>query len=392
MIGVIADDLTGAAEIGAVGARLGMRAELLLDGEPSADADLVCLDTDTRLGGPDEAAHRTRQAIARLLACGAGSIYKKTDSLLRGNPAAEISAMLDPLGAPAALLVPANPALGRTIVSGRYLVGDRPIHESEFAMDPSHPRASDVVTALAGEGGTQRVHFRAPGDPLPGSGIIIGGAADQEDLQHWATTHPEDWLMAGAAGFFEALHSRRWEGRPQVGEESSTLPPGELFVCGSTSDAAHAFIAAQRSAGRPVLSLPATLAEQGRISPEESTALARRTAAELGAGGRVVLQIGLPRVPDPGLSAQLPAILASVAAEALRLEPAGRVYAEGGATAVALARKMGWNRLRVLAELAPGVAVLAPAGVSGIRFTIKPGSYSWPEEVISGLGWDGAKP
>lgn len=384
MIGVIADDLSGAAEIAAVGTRLGMRAELLLDGDPSPDVDLVCLDTDTRLSRPAEAAQRTRQATARLLACGARPIYKKIDSLLRGSPAAEISAMLDQLGVPAALLVPANPALGRTIVHGRYLIGDRPIHESEFARDPGHPRVSDVVTTLVGEGGTQRVHFRAPGDPLPGSGIIIGGAADMGDLHYWATTRPENWLMAGASGFFDALHSGRWQGHPQSRDKSAPLPPGELFVCGSTSDAAHAFIAAQRTAGRTVLSLPAALAEQGGISLKESTALARRTAAELGAGGRVILQIGLPRVPDPELSTRLPSLLANVAAEALTLEPAGRIYAEGGATAVALARRMGWNRLRVLAELAPGVAVLAPSGAAGIRFTIKPGSYSWPAEVVDG--------
>lgn len=378
MIGVIADDLTGAAEIGAVGARLGMKAELLLEGDPSTDADLVCIDSDTRLGGPAEAAQRTVDATARLQSFGVTSIFKKTDSLLRGHPAAEVSAMLDQLGAPAALLVPANPAHGRTIVRDRYLIDGRPIDESEFAMDPGHPRDRDTATALLGEGGTRPVHFRAPREPLPASGIILGGAASTEDLRHWATSHPEAWLMAGGAGFFAALHADRPGRMPSPENDSGTIDPGEFFICGSTSAAANAFVAAQRSAGWPVHSLPPSVVEHGSLAPAQSASLARAVAADLGQRERVILQVGLPRIHEPSRAGRLPGILAEVAAGALKLRPAGRVFAEGGATAVAVARHLDWNRLRVVAELAPGVAELAPAGAPGTRFTIKPGSYAWP--------------
>lgn len=62
MIGAIADALTGAAEIGAVGWRHGRRAEVLIEGEPGRDAELVCLDNDSRLCPPEEAAPRARKA------------------------------------------------------------------------------------------------------------------------------------------------------------------------------------------------------------------------------------------------------------------------------------------------------------------------------------------
>ena len=39
MIGVIADDLTGAAELGAVGRRLGLKAEILFNDRPSSGAE-----------------------------------------------------------------------------------------------------------------------------------------------------------------------------------------------------------------------------------------------------------------------------------------------------------------------------------------------------------------
>jgi uncharacterized protein YgbK (DUF1537 family) len=71
--------------------------------------------------------------------------------------------------------------------------------------------------------------------------------------------------------------------------------------------------------------------------------------------------------------------LVQLAAIVLRRAEIGRVCAEGGATAVALVRRMGWRRLSVLRECAPGVATLAVEG-GGPLLTIKPGSYSWPAE------------
>jgi hypothetical protein len=48
---------------------------------------------------------------------------------------------------------------------------------------------------------------------------------------------------------------------------------------------------------------------------------------------------------------------------------------------VELAHCMGWTRLRVVGELAPGVATLAVGDRDSLRLTIKPGSYVWPDAV-----------
>jgi uncharacterized protein YgbK (DUF1537 family) len=49
-------------------------------------------------------------------------IFKKIDSLMRGNPAAEISAALEAFGCDEAVVTPAFPAMGRRVVNGRLLV------------------------------------------------------------------------------------------------------------------------------------------------------------------------------------------------------------------------------------------------------------------------------
>jgi uncharacterized protein YgbK (DUF1537 family) len=65
----------------------------------------------------------------------------------------------------------------------------------------------------------------------------------------------------------------------------------------------------------------------------------------------------------------------------------GQVYVEGGATAIALVRRMGWNRLTVLREVAPGVVTLGVGGAPCLWLTVKPGSYRWPDEIrkLAGL-------
>jgi hypothetical protein len=43
---------------------------------------------------------------------------------------------------------------------------------------------------------------------------------------------------------------------------------------------------------------------------------------------------------------------------------------------------MGWARLEVVRELAPGVAMLAVEGDTNFLLAIKPGSYLWPANTI----------
>src|SRR5690349_16372709 len=98
MIGVIADDLTGAAEIGGIGLRHGLKAEVILQGECGGEADLLCVDTDSRSRSEKEAARRAAAAARTLRKAGAVWIYKKVDSVLRGNVLVEIRAIQKALG------------------------------------------------------------------------------------------------------------------------------------------------------------------------------------------------------------------------------------------------------------------------------------------------------
>src|SRR5439155_14872627 len=155
MIAVIADDLTGAAELGAVGDRYGLNAEVvtgMLAPAPAgnAAADLICIDTDSRSCSPEEARRRVGQVAKALLASGARWIYKKVDSVLRGHVVAEIESLMSELGVKRAFLLPANPTLGRVIRDGQYFIRQKPLHETEFRIDPQYPRRESSVRSLLG--------------------------------------------------------------------------------------------------------------------------------------------------------------------------------------------------------------------------------------------------
>src|ERR1041385_3156126 len=258
MIGVIADDLTGAAEIGGIGLRYGLKAEVFVGADsvrPSDSTRLVCIDSDSRSAIPAHAAKLAAKAAAALAALRPEWIYTKVDSVLRGNVLAEVEAITAELGLRGSLLVPANPGFGRIIRDGTYYVKGRPISETDFARDPEYPRWSSDVRALLGLPPEDQMLVK-PGACLPERGVALGEVSSAEDVAHWARQRSIGKLCAGGAEFFEAVMNI--EGRQQRVRPQTQIGTGAagLFICGSLSDATQKFVAASKSRGVPVFYLP----------------------------------------------------------------------------------------------------------------------------------------
>ena len=382
MIGVIADDLTGAAELGAVGLRHGLSAEVITKGKPSGETKLVCVDTDSRSLPAKEAARRVTAAVKILQQAGVEWIYKKVDSVLRGQVTAEVEAMMLQLGVERAVLAPANPSLGRTIRGGKYFIRGKLIHKTDFVHDPQFPRNSAKVVELLKMPQVHSITVSTLQDVLPEEGIIVAEATSSADVQQWAARRAPGMLLAGGAEFFNALLSENARGAVDAPEE---IPTGsasvrEFFVSGSSTAVARKFVTAARRDKTPVFSLPQELAWGAKLLPEVSAVIGRRIVDAFNDHSRVVLAVGLPPVRNEEVSRGLSGHVVQIAEAALQCVDVGRVYADGGATAAELVWRMGWTRLKVLRELAPGVATLAVEGEKSLLLTIKPGSYEWPAQ------------
>jgi uncharacterized protein YgbK (DUF1537 family) len=386
MIGVIADDLTGAAELAAVGLRHGLCAEIVVCGEPSGEADMVCVDTDSRSCGSEEAGRRAAAAAKLLRAAKARWIYKKVDSVLRGQVTAEVESVMKQLQLKRALLLPANPSLGRKIRDGRYFVRGRPIHKTEFARDPEHPRTSARVLEMLHHTLDLPVFVSHLRDVLPPAGIVIGETATSQDVQAWASLRDARTLPAGGSEYFSALLTAE-KGKPALPKAGPSLNGTvrrELFVCGTASQASRKFVQAAQERGTPVFSLPSELAWSTEFTPGAVEVISRRVMDTFQTHPRVILNVGLPPVREAPVARLLSAHLVRIAELVLRQVAVGHVCAEGGATAAKLVRRMNWARLTVLGEPAPGVATLAIEGNESQLLTVKPGTYAWPEQWTNG--------
>ena len=401
MIGVIADDLSGAAEIGGAGLRHGLSAEIVrgiglpggwsfqlpgkTEGRGSVSsvrlADVICVDTDSRSCTAVEAGRRAAAAARALAAAGASWVYKKVDSVLRGQVTAEIEAILLELQLKRALVLPANPSRGRIIRDGRYFVNGKPIHRTEFVRDPEYPRKSAKVCDLIPAPAIFALTVCRAGESLPRTGIIVGEAVDGKDLEQWAQLRRRPMLHAGGVDFFSALLADAGH-RPSPPKSAGGAIVGrELFVCGTTSKSGRDFLRLARAARTPVFSLPSELVSGGNFTGAAKEMLARRAISSFGLHSRVILSVGLPIVREHAVARLLSFQLVQLAEKVLRQTQVDRVYAEGGATAAALVQRMNWTRLRVLEEVASGVATLGVNENSAMRLTMKPGSYVWPEEI-----------
>ncbi|HSR25164.1 MAG TPA: four-carbon acid sugar kinase family protein [Candidatus Eisenbacteria bacterium] len=387
MIVILADDLTGAAELAGVAAARGLSAEVQpVTFLPDTDARVIAVDTRTRGAPADEAAQRVADLARQVARAGAEWVFKKVDSVLRGPVLAEVRSAAAALGLPRALLVPANPSRGRSIQGGRYRVGGRPLHETAFAQDPEYPATTDDVVTLLGAGPDDEVWLLGPDAPAPARGIAVPDVRTTEELRARARAADATVLPAGAAEFFEAVLTARGLGGAVAAPEGSPAHVGPdadgagLIVCGSA--VAWEATRGEQSAARgiPVLTMP-----RGLFTPEAPEALLSAWAAEvvraLDRAGAALVALGdrdpLATIPAGRLTERV----AEVVRRVLGRRTIGRLLVEGGATASAVVRALGWSRLRVCDPADPGVVGLRPTAAGRPDLYLKPGSYGWPDRL-----------
>jgi len=151
---VLADDLTGALEVGAKFTGRGLSSKVTTDlailSQPQTD--VLVIDTETRHVSEGKAYRIIHDAALAASHFPSLLIYKKTDSTLRGNIAAEFRALQAVFPDRPLIYVPAYPEMGRTVKNGRLYVWGKLLHETEFANDLLNPtRESDLLGLLNNE-------------------------------------------------------------------------------------------------------------------------------------------------------------------------------------------------------------------------------------------------
>ncbi len=246
---ILADDLTGAHDVAIPFAKRGFAVAVVNDPDRLDRfdaADLVVLNTNTRSCGEAETAERVGAACEAIAARPGALIYKKIDSLLRGNVGFEIDLVKDLLDFGLAVCAPAFPEMNRTTVGGYHLLRGVPIRRMDMA-GPDIPPPSAFIPDLLN---------RNQDDPANGAGhhidlktVQAGSAAMREALarideasgSNQRTTVVVD--MADPASW-EQLLDAVFESHPVPPETRSSTPgaaptttvptpEASLLLCGS---------------------------------------------------------------------------------------------------------------------------------------------------------------
>src|SRR5438046_1427963 len=275
---IIADDLTGACDTGALFAARGP-VPVTVWPDAALRAPVSVVDTETRALDPADAARRV-SAVARSVA--RTRIFKKIDSTLRGPIGAELDALLRATSAAGALVCPALPSEHRVVVERVLTVGAVPVAETAIAEDPTFPRAagtSNVVDLLRPQldrpfAWIPLGRVREGGRPLTARLVRLAGMvivadaetdADLDTLVEAVLELDSPPLLVGAAGLALALARRPGPRAADGGDQG-----GRLRRAGSLREPR----ARGRRVKQPILGV--TMGDPAGVGPE----IIARAAAE----------------------------------------------------------------------------------------------------------------
>ena len=380
---ILADDLTGAADCAAAFAVAGMETWLSLDDRAGAlETSVLAVDTDTRVAPADVAYARTAAAARDALRAGSRVVYKKIDSTLRGHVGPEIAATFGAVRAaedgrgprPIVLLCPAFPATGRILRAGRVLVNGTALEAVPAALLAiAGLSTAELGTAPDGDTLTREIERRA----ASGADAVVCDAESDDDLRTIAEAgarlaRPVVW--AGSGGLARHL-PRALALRAHVTAESSPADAPSrpiLILVGSPSRVAQgqaAEIARQGDVTTIAVHADTLLAGEASLAWREA---AGRIDGAL-AGGRDTCVL-LER--KGGSAAALdPALARAFGRLAARPGPIGALIATGGETARAALEARGVTRLRVRAEVEPGIPACLTDGPPPLRVVTKAGGF-----------------
>ncbi len=153
IVGIIADDLTGANDTALQFHLKGANTQILLSEEIEPvnvkGTQTWAISTETRNIDSDLAYDKVcRTAKMFMDKINPDFIYKKIDSTIRGNIAVEILGILSVSDYEASVIVPAFPTEMRTTVGGYHLLKGIPIERTEMAVDPHSPIIESHVPTL----------------------------------------------------------------------------------------------------------------------------------------------------------------------------------------------------------------------------------------------------
>lgn len=395
LLGVIADDFTGASDIANTLAREGMRTRLFIGVEAvDGDCDAGVIALKSRSIAAADAVAQSLAALERLRLSGCRQIVFKYCSTFDSTPAGNIGpvaeALAEALGARGVVVCPAFPGTGRTVYSGHLFVGDRLLSESGMERHPLTPMTDpDLRRWLAQQSkaapghvphATVRAGASAIGEALAASGatLVVVDAIHDDDLRAIGAAVADAPLITGGSGIALGLpqNFRRAGALSEARSAFAGNSKPALLLSGSCSTATRGQVA-RHGGPRYEIDIDALIAGGDIASKAEAFFMANRDDCPL-----IVSSADPERVRATqtrhGAARAAEAVEALFGAIARRAVAAGfgRIVVAGGETSGAVVTALGLTAFELGPEIDPGVPALAS---NGLALALKSGNFGAPD-------------
>ncbi|MDF0605858.1 four-carbon acid sugar kinase family protein [Neisseriaceae bacterium TC5R-5] len=382
ILGVIADDFTGATDIASMLVRGGMRTIQVIGVPqgPLPPADAVVIALKSRTTPAAEAIAESLAALACLRKHGAKQIFFKYcstfDSTAAGNIGPVAEALLAALGSDLSIACPAFPENGRTIYRGHLFVGDQLLSDSGMRQHPLTPMTeSNLVKVLqqqsSGQVGLLPYSTVAQGVAAIQAGyqqlrhngvrLAIVDAISDQDLQDIANASVDLPLLTGGSGIalgLPAAYAAKGWLRPSANaDQLDPLTGPAAVLSGSCSLATNAQVQHWLTAGRPAFRIqPQALAADAAVAAQALAWASTQTQAVLIYATTSPAEVQAIQA-ELGVAAAGELVERCLAEIAIGLVAAGiqRLVVAGGETSGAVVQALQVNQLRIGAAIAPGV-------------------------------------
>lgn len=415
----IADDDTGATDLGDMIAQEGVKTVIFIDlptpqalAKYAGAAQAVIVTTRSRSVAPDVARRKVSAAIERVRPLRPRAwqikICATFDSTQKGNigPSAEVA--MEALGADFVPIVVALPVNGRTTYMGYQFVGEQILSDSPLKNHPLNPMHQSNLVEWLGlqtrrkvglanlhcvRQGSQRLKQRLQELAQDGFGMALIDAIEQSDLRIIAQAIEDSPLLVGSSGIGGELAKRLCTG-VALGNESIVpddgFPGGVLVVAGSCSQRTREQIRCAREHGLFTVKVDAgalltdAVEAQRRIEHISADVITRL------AGGSDVLiyssdddahvaevqQLG----QSLGMSVQQVGLiineaLTSIVVAAVRTAHLQKLIVAGGETAGQICRGLSIEALEVGGRIDPGVPWCIAKGDTELAVVLKSGGF-----------------
>ena len=410
LLGCIADDFTGATDLASMLVRNGMRTVQLIGvpgvNDPVPDVDAVVVALKSRTAPAREAVGESLAALAWLQKAGCKQVFFKYcstfDSTTAGNIGPVADALLRELGAGFALACPAFPANARSVYQGYLFVGNVLLNESGMENHPLTPMTdANLVRVLSHQTdgtvglvnfatvsqGSQAIRKAMTALKEQGRRYAIVDAVMDENLMAIGEAAAGHVLITGGSGVAMGLpeNFRRAGLLPERGDSADLpVPSGHAAVLAGSCSRATLFQIATARDRVPTLELDAL------ATPDAAALAAQARDWMAGKLGNTPIVIAASAPPDKvaALQARLGRDAAGALVEAALAEIAENLFAggvrrlvvAGGETSGAVVSRLGVRRLRIGAEIDPGVPwTYAEGAAEPLHLALKSGNFGAPD-------------